>query len=458
MKCYRQNVGVVAEKSETQKLVSLPAQVVLPSSRGRHAFSRRVPQRSMVTLPHFEEVLPRSISDLKAFLRDSYSADLSEPFFQARFWEEITEDLMSLSKHGPDSTFLFKPRQFTVLHMFALLGLETETKTWLSISPLHRFPKDKQDNTPFHLALVAGHVALVSLFLSIPNPQTEVGEKQTKSQVDGGMSMKTPMPISREVLIDINGCYGPNSYTPLMTACKWSRISVARFLLSHSAKVNMRNKSGETALILAAANGSLEAVELLLSEKDININSVSVDDASALSAAAKHGHGKIVETLLNQPGLDQKHLGTALIAATDVSQTEIIRQILQTGRVPESSGSTALLDAARRGKSETVEALLNFDVNARVDVNARNPDGNTALHHAVNREYLRLVEVLLKHPNIKTDIRNNKGLTCKRPNTFSSKNLGRKIFGPREYREHSCRNAIFQHEKARESVGGEYKN
>src|SRR6267378_4754533 len=149
MKCYRQSVGVVAEKSETQNLL---------------------------------EKVERSISDLKAFLRDSYSADLSKPFFLARFWEEITEDLMSLSKHGPDdSTFLSKPQQFTVLHMFALLGLETETKTWLSISPLHRFLKDKQDSTPFHLALVAGHVALVSLFLSIPNPQTEVREKQSKS-------------------------------------------------------------------------------------------------------------------------------------------------------------------------------------------------------------------------------------------------------------------------------------
>jgi ankyrin repeat protein len=323
--------------------------------------------------------------------------------------------------------------------MFAHLGLETEAKTWLSLSPLHRFLKDKEDRTPFQLALSAGHVALVSLFLSIPNPQTEARENQTKSQVDGGVSMKTPMPTSPKVLIDINGCYSRDYHTPLMTACKWSRISVARFLLSQSAKVNMRNKFGETALIVAAANGSLEAVELLLSEKDIDINSVSVKGASALEAAARREHGKIVETLLNQPGLDQKHLGTALTVAT---KTEIIRQILQTGRVPELSGSTALLNAARWGDKKTVEALLNFDVNARVDVNARDYDGNTALHHAASRRKLGLVEVLLKHPNIKTDIKNNKGLTCSEPTTFSSK----------FFRHGPCRNAIFQHEKAQEKA------
>ncbi|KAN0075043.1 Ankyrin repeat-containing domain protein [Elaphomyces granulatus] len=259
------------------------------------------------------------------------------------------------------------------------------------------------------------------------------------------------MPTSPKVLIDINGCYSRDYHTPLMTACKWSRISVARFLLSQSAKVNMRNKFGETALIVAAANGSLEAVELLLSEKDIDINSVSVKGTSALEAAARHGHGKIVETLLNQPGLDQKHLGTALIVATDVyqtetSKTEIIRQILQTGRVPESSGSTALLSAAYWGNKKTVEALLNFDVNARVDVNARSYDGDTALHYAASRRKLGLVDVLLKHPNIKTDIKNNKGLTCSGPTTFSSK-----ILGPSD----PCRNAIFQHEKAQEKARSE---
>jgi ankyrin repeat protein len=51
------------------------------------------------------------------------------------------------------------------------------------------------------------------------------------------------------------------------------------------------------------------------------------------------------------------------------------------------------------------------DVDARVDVNARDACGNTALHYAASREDVELAEILLKHPNIKTDIENSSGLT-----------------------------------------------
>jgi ankyrin repeat protein len=95
--------------------------------------------------------------------------------------------------------------------MFALLGLETEAKIWLSISPLHRFLKDNRGYTPFQLALFAGHVDLVSLFLSIPNFQTGAREEQSESLIDlssRSSSMETPsLSVSREKdLIDINGC------------------------------------------------------------------------------------------------------------------------------------------------------------------------------------------------------------------------------------------------------------
>ncbi|KAN0087166.1 Ankyrin repeat-containing domain protein, partial [Elaphomyces granulatus] len=172
----------------------------------------------------------------------------------------------------------------------------------------------------------------------------------------------------------------------------------ARFLLSHSdLKYNMSNKYGTTALIVAASYGSLEIVKLLL-EKDININAVASGlrpPVSVLSAAAKSGHGKIVELLLNHRGLDQKHLGMGLIAATEAGRTEIIRQILQANSdVAELSGSTctALLIAARRGHKKAVEELL---IDTRVDVNAGDACGNTALHYATSREDLELTEILL---------------------------------------------------------------
>ena len=120
------------------------------------------------------------ISEFAAFLRESYSTDLSNPLFEAKHWREITKDLILVKPSLDNSPRLSEHRLFTILHMFALLGLETEAMTWLSISPLHRFLKDKSGRTPFQLALFAGHVALVSLFLSIPDFQT--GEKNNQNQ------------------------------------------------------------------------------------------------------------------------------------------------------------------------------------------------------------------------------------------------------------------------------------
>ena len=239
-----------------------------------HLQSRRVGAEESETL----EKVKRSISELEAFLRESYSTDLSNSLFEAKFWREITKDLILVKPSLDNSTRLFGPghQLFTVLHMFALLGLETEAMTWLSISPLHRFLKDESGRTPFELALFAGHVALVSLFLSIPNFQTQ---------------SESSLPVSREIdPIDINGCYGVDCYTPLMTACQRSDVSMARFLLSHSdLKYNMSNKYGTTALIVAASYGSLEIVKLLL-ENDININAVASGLASALASAHRYRH------------------------------------------------------------------------------------------------------------------------------------------------------------------------
>jgi len=210
-----------------------------------HQQSQRVGAEESETL----EKVKRSISELEVFLKESYSTDLSNTSFEVKFWREITKDLNLVKPSLDNSTRLFGHQLFTVLHMFALLGLETEAMTWLSISPLHRFLKDESGRTPFELALFAGHVALVSLFLSIPNFQTH--------------SESSP-PVSREIdPIDINGCYGVDCYTPLMIACQQQDVSMARFLLSHSdLKYNMTNKNGTTALIVAASYGSLEIVKL----------------------------------------------------------------------------------------------------------------------------------------------------------------------------------------------------
>ena len=70
-------------------------------------------------------------------------------------------------------------------------------------------------------------------------------------------------------------------------------------LVQHGADVNA-NVGGGTALIVAAANGQLEGVKVLI-EKGAKLNLAAKNGATPLIAAATNGHREIV-SLLEQHG------------------------------------------------------------------------------------------------------------------------------------------------------------
>ncbi len=78
------------------------------------------------------------------------------------------------------------------------------------------------------------------------------------------------------------------------------RSVIAR--LFSSGDVNVRAaQHGQTALMLAAAHGRAEMVELLVSEAEADVNVRDEDGSTALMCAAEHGHMDIVRFLLQQP-------------------------------------------------------------------------------------------------------------------------------------------------------------
>jgi len=344
---------------------------------------------------------------LEGYLRASYSADLlKHPYSQAicaQIWGEILEDLVQ-SKPCHLSPLSERPL-FTILHLFALLGLEAEARIWLSISPPHAFRKDGRNNTPFQLAISTSHTTLASFFLDIPDFRIATSRLPRESLLDSSLAASSAQSLSFLIshdLIDLSLRYGDQCDTALVVACRRSNVAAARLLLSRSSLgVNERNDAGETALIIAAARGCLEAVELLLSQEDIDINAQSANSASALSISVKGGHEKVVNLLLDEPKLDEENLGEGLIAATEANWTTIMRKILQTGRVTYASGNAALLSAAARGHSETVEALLKFDVNMTDE------KGESLLNSAIRRGDTRVVQALVKAEAL--DINHNLG-------------------------------------------------
>lgn len=149
--------------------------------------------------------------------------------------------------------------------------------------------------------------------------------------------------------------------TLLILACREQNWAVAKALLGFRPKLDSRNRYGETALMLAAAKGSVDLVETLLER-----------------GAA-----------LNHPGW------TALSYAAWAGQTGIVRLLLQRGAMinAESDNSTTpLMMAVRGGHLETVLILLEFGA----DINHKNSSGGSALGWAIDTGNTDIAELLIR--------------------------------------------------------------
>ena len=131
------------------------------------------------------------------------------------------------------------------------------------------------------------------------------------------------------------------------------------FLLKRRARLNIRNRNGETALSMAAYTGKLPYVERLV-EAGAEVNFYGW---APLSYAAYNGHTAIVEYLLKR--------GAEINAKTE-------------------NGSTALFFAARFGHMGVVQALLKNNA----DPTVINDTGDTAVDWALKSENTDIADVL----------------------------------------------------------------
>ncbi|MDN5835963.1 MAG: ankyrin repeat domain-containing protein [Nitrosospira sp.] len=147
--------------------------------------------------------------------------------------------------------------------------------------------------------------------------------------------------------------------TLLMVAIRHKNTKLADLLIDAGAKLTLRNKFGETAIMLASYNGLRDIVEkLYVKGAEINHNGWN-----PLIYAATNGHANIVELLLG---------GGVQIDATS------------------ENGTTALMMAARGNHSDAVKVLLKNGA----DPNIRNESGGTALKWALARNYDDVAELL----------------------------------------------------------------
>ncbi|MFC0605543.1 ankyrin repeat domain-containing protein [Winogradskyella pulchriflava] len=179
--------------------------------------------------------------------------------------------------------------------------------------------------------------------------------------------------------------------TPLHVVASINKdLEVLNYLLDKGLDVNSRDNDGNTAFINAASRNDLSVLKtLILKVKDINVSNNKGETALAL--AVKYNSAEVVEFLLSKKATtklndkDGNNIAYYLVSGFSLRDKE---QFRKKAELLKGSGVN-LTDVQRNGNTlyhmavekQSLE-LLEFALANKADINAKNKEGNTALHIA----------------------------------------------------------------------------
>jgi len=218
--------------------------------------------------------------------------------------------------------------------------------------------------------------------LATHHSDTQDGE-YAKTEVDRDINVANISPDTKfEKNLDP---VAPVSHSPpsseslrLLDEIRNKNVNATRRLLDEGASLGVKDKDGHTVLGLAIRNEDASMIQLLI-EKGADLEAADDEGCSPLYLAVQSSNIDMVELLL------KFNPNVALLNA--------------------KTGKTAFHQAIEDGNESIAELLLD----ARADIDARCPDGQTALYIAVNSGSLDLVGFLLRHgANKKITLENGK--------------------------------------------------
>lgn len=166
-----------------------------------------------------------------------------------------------------------------------------------------------------------------------------------------------------------------------------SMPDIVKTLIAAGANVNVANDEGETALMMAAAAGSVETTKILLAA-GATINAKDRQGQTALMFASEIGGAERVKTLIDSGAsvsARDDHGRTALMyAAKNLYALEALAAAGSDVNAFDDEGQTALMIAAQARTAETITALLK----AGASVNAEDKHGRTALMYVKPEYYM----------------------------------------------------------------------
>jgi len=287
--------------------------------------------------------------------------------------------------------------------------------------------KVKADRTPLMEASAQGHVNVVEYLIS------------KGADVNAKRSGVTPLlEACRNVLLQ----YGPEGdkkktifmllnngadvntqdeswlktgRAPIMYAVLQGDAALVQAFLANGARLDLKNKDGETALSLAKAKG-LEYISQMLEKAETDGNKQLKNYRAALHPlfnAVKEGRLDHVKAMVsNGTDVNIRSSGgsTPLMLAADENRLDIVKFLLDNGadvNARNGGNNTALIYASIKGNIGIAEELLK----RKADPAVKNINGGDALIYAVINKRVEIVKTLIKN-GVKTDEKYDSGETA----------------------------------------------
>ena len=199
--------------------------------------------------------------------------------------------------------------------------------------------------------------------------------------------------------------------TALMLAARDGHVGIVRVLLAHElVDANQASSDGgKTALWLACLNGNDAVVTLLLAHDGIDVNQATSDaGATPLYIACQEGHAETIKLMLAHDGIDANQAktdagATPLYIACQEGHAAVVTLMLahdgiDVNQARTDMGTTPLYIACEEGHTAITKLML---AHAGIDANqARKDTGATPLYIACEKGHVEIIKPLLAQAGI----------------------------------------------------------
>lgn len=285
-----------------------------------------------------------------------------------------------LDHHGANALLLAAPhdKDFILANYFISKGLDLKSS-------------DSDGNTAFNYAAKAGNIDYLKALLAKGVKFNDNAIIMATSGMRGSANTLALYQYLESLKIKPTALSKNKDNALHAIVRKEKQLDVINYFLSKGVDVNQANDEGETVFMIAAANNKEMDVIELLAGKVKNINQVNKKGISALAYAVKSNTPEMVKFLIDK-GADVKiadangdNLASYLLASYNPKKVETFEAKLALLQekgfditTPQKNGNTLYHLAVAKNDP----TLIKYAESKKVDVNAKNTEGMTALHKA----------------------------------------------------------------------------